>query len=167
MKIVKLSLKLLKNIIIGVLAVVLLLNIIGIVKKIFFKEQIPLVFGFGNAVILTGSMEPALASGDIVIIQRHSDYEAGDIVTYTSNTCITHRIVQKTPTGYITKGDANNTPDQEIEQSRVIGKVIKIIPKAGHAILFLQSPLGLLILISAMFAIELPILLKGKPKKSR
>lgn len=156
----KILLKICKGIIIGVLAIIILLNVTVIIKKVALNEQLPMVLGFGTAVILTGSMEPTIIPGDIVIIHNQEEYEIGDIVTYQSNSTVTHRIVEKTSDGYITQGDANNTSDGEIEQSRIIGKVLMIIPKAGNVILFFQSQLGMVVLIISLFAmIEVPRLI--------
>ena len=125
------------------------------------------MLGYGNAVIITGSMEPAIMPGDMVIVHKQSTYKPGDIVTYQGNSSpITHRILEKTPDGYITGGDANNTDDGEIARIRIIGKVVKTIPNAGNAILFLQSPIGMLILIAGLFlVIEVPKLIE-KPRRN-
>ena len=160
-KIMKPALKVGRVILIIALLVLLLFNLLGIVQRVLFKIQIPLVFGFGNAVIVTGSMEPTIVPGDIVLIQKRQNYAVGDIVTYQSASPITHRIVEKTESGYITQGDANNTRDDEIASSRIIGKVVKIIPKAGNVVLFLQNPGYLLILLLILISIfELPRLFK-------
>ena len=162
MKIVKLALKIFNIILIIVLSAVVLFNGIGIFKRLVLKEQIPLVLGYGNAVIITGSMEPEIMHGDMVIVHKQKDYEIMDIVAYQGNSRpVTHRIVGKTANGYITQGDVNNIDDGEIEHSRIIGKVIKTIPRVGSTILFLQSPLGILILIIGLFVvIEAPRLIE-------
>jgi len=147
-------LKICKIIFIGVLVVAILLNVISILKRVILKEHLSLVLGYGNAVIITGSMEPKIHIGDMVIVHGQQDYLIGDIVTYQGdNSTITHRIIEKTPNGYITQGDANNADDGEITDKQIIGKVVKIIPKAGNVILFLQSAPGVLILIVGFFAI--------------
>jgi len=135
---------------------------IYIFKRLYYKEQIPLVFGYGNAVIVTGSMEPTIRIGDIIIIHSQNEYEINDIVTYHgTNNPVTHRINEITQTGYITRGDANNASDGDIEKSRIIGKVILTVPGAGNVILFFQQPLGMMLLIIGLFAmIELPRVIK-------
>ena len=154
MKIIKLFLKTCKFIFIGILVLALLFNLTNIFKRLVLKEQMPLVLGLGTAVIITGSMEPAILPGDIVVIKEQSDYIVGDIVTYRGNSRpITHRIIEKTQGMFITQGDANNTDDGKIEQSRIIGQVIIVVPKVGHVILFFQSPLGILILMVGLFVI--------------
>ena len=157
MMIVKKTLKICRFILISVLAVILFLNVVSVVRRVVFKEQMPLIFGFGNAVIVSGSMEPTILVGDVIVIRKQNDYDVDDIVMFKANSYITHRIVERTETGYITQGDANNARDKEIEGSSVVGKVIKILPKVGNVVLFLQNPLYMAILLLLLFAaIELP-----------
>ena len=76
----------------------------------------------------TGSMENGIHIGDYVLICRKNEYVVGDIVTYRKNDYyITHRII-KSINGdkVITKGDANNVADDEIDKSAIVGKVILI-----------------------------------------
>jgi signal peptidase len=153
-KAIKLSLKVIRDILSVVLAVVLLLNLIGVFKKLVLKEDIPLVFGFGYAIILSGSMEPEFYPGDMVVIHKEAMYEAGDIVTFQqSGRPVTHRISEETTDGFITKGDFNNSADQEIvKRNQVIGKIIKVIPQAGDAVDFFQSTTGMILILLALFA---------------
>ena len=52
-------------------------------------------------------------------------YEVGNVVTYKKNGYhVTHRIIEKNGNKVITKGDANNTPDEEITIDDIVGKVI-------------------------------------------
>ncbi len=74
----------------------------------------------------TGSMEHGIHAGDYVLICEKNHYVIGDIVTYRKdNYFITHRII-KSINGdkVVTKGDANNTEDDEIDISAIEGKVI-------------------------------------------
>jgi len=157
MKAVKTAIKILKFIFIGILLLILLFNLIGIAKRIFQKDQMPLVFGFGISVVTTGSMEPTISPGDVIIIRKQNEYNVDDIVTFKNNSYITHRIVEKTADGYITKGDANNANDKEIKAEAIVGKTVKTAPLIGHLILFIKDPLRLLVLAVFLIAIfEVP-----------
>ena len=74
----------------------------------------------------TGSMEQGIHAGDYVLICEQDKYVVGDIVTYRKNDYfITHRIVKRVMGDkVITKGDANNAEDEEIDISSIEGKVI-------------------------------------------
>lgn len=161
MKIMKWFLKAGKCLFVLFILVCLAWNIVNIVQKVIFKQDIPMIFGYGTAVVLTGSMEPVIRQGDMVLVHKQLDYQTDDIVTYKENRYITHRIVKKTENGYITQGEANNTADSEIGKSQVTGKVVWIIPKAGYVIDFLKSPVGMLVLVIGLLAlIRIPDLYK-------
>ncbi len=147
-KIIKISSKLFSTLITVLLAVVLICQVYTIFTKTVLKKQYVTVFGFHSAVVLTGSMSDAINPNDIIITKSQKNYEIGDIVTYkTAGTPVTHRIIEETESGFITKGDANNTPDDEIEKESIIGKVVLVIPNAGKAIGFIKTPLGMLIIV--------------------
>ena len=75
----------------------------------------------------TGSMEDGIHAGDYVLIYRKNIYNIGDVITYKKDGYyITHRIVKKHKTGIVTKGDANNTEDDPIKVSSIVGKVILV-----------------------------------------
>lgn len=94
------------------------------------KEMIVDNFNFRFLVIKSGSMYPELNINDIVIVKKCKNYEIGDIITYDyqNKYFITHRIIEKSENGFITKGDNNNSEDLEnIKIQNVKGKVILII----------------------------------------
>lgn len=76
----------------------------------------------------TGSMEQGIHAGDYVMIFKKEKYVVGDIVTYKKdNYYITHRIIKSIDGNrVITKGDANNIEDEEININAIVGKVILI-----------------------------------------
>jgi len=104
--------------------------------------------------VYTGSMEPAIPVGSIAVI-KPADPETlkvGDIIYFKieseSATTVTHRILNITNEGYITKGDANEDPDQWIvKKENVIGKVIAVIPLIGYLGYFVRTPIGFILLI--------------------
>ena len=77
-------------------------------------------------------MSDEINIGDIVLVKLNSKYNVGDVVTYKSYShFITHRIVKIDNDKIITKGDANNTNDDPINQNQIIGKVVKRLKRAG------------------------------------
>jgi len=140
-------------------AVLLVLTILPITGK-YFKLM----------VVQSGSMEPTIKMGDVVVVKpAHStgsgqanDYKIGDIITFGAQskieTPVTHRIFNiKTVDGkpfYITKGDFNNGPDQkEISREQIIGKVVLTIPYFGYAVNLARKPLGFMTLITVPAAV--------------
>ncbi len=75
--------------------------------------------------VKTGSMEDGIHTGDYILIYKKNNYKVGDIVTFKKEGYhVTHRIIKKNGNKVITKGDANNTADEEIKVSSIVGKVI-------------------------------------------
>ena len=109
----------------------------------------PELFGWSRAVILSGSMEPSMSIGDLVIVHREKEYRVGDIVVFDSGgLSVTHRILEKAQEGFVTKGDANNVPDKELlSENHIIGRVAVVIPMVGKAVLFLKNPAGLMLIM--------------------
>lgn len=75
--------------------------------------------------VKTGSMEEGIHAGDYILIVKKNNYNVGDVVTYKKEEYhVTHRIIEKNGDKVITKGDANNAIDEEIEVSSIVGKVV-------------------------------------------
>ena len=131
------------------------LTFLGIITILLLMSVLPITGNFKIKIILSGSMEPTIKTGSIVVIKPADDYGIGDIITFQTaidKDLITHRINDIKIVGneprYITKGDANNAPDQrEIVQREVIGKLLFSIPYLGYVINFAQKPLGFSLII--------------------
>ncbi len=165
MNIIKILIKIVQRTVIVLLAVILLGNLYILAAKNFLKH--PTLFGFSSAMVLTGSMEPAISANDMIVTQKKTAYEVGDIIMFESgNILVTHRIAEKTEDSFITKGDANNVEDASpVKAEQIVGKVILIIPKAALVLEAMKTPFGLMCLILAGFLlIEIPYLVE-KPKK--
>lgn len=110
-------------------------------------------------IVLSGSMEPAVKMGSIVLIKKDQLYIKGDVVTFAPNgdvkNPVTHRISSSDDKGvyysemiYKTKGDANKTEDfQLLEKNNILGKVILTIPYLGYAVNFAKKPQGFILLV--------------------
>ncbi len=109
-KILKISFDVIFIILIVILSLYFLLRILGI-AEIY--------------VVQTGSMEDGIHTGDYILIVKQNDYKVKDVVTYKREGYhVTHRIIKKNGNKVITKGDANNVDDEEIDVSSIVGKVI-------------------------------------------
>ena len=98
-------------------------------------------FGVQPTVIYSGSMQPAIGVGDVVIISevQIDTIKEGDIIQYRSGNITIptiHRVHEIHGEGdtklFITKGDANNAPDMNpIIPDQISGKAIFTLPKIG------------------------------------
>ena len=107
-------------------------------------------------IVKSGSMEPTIRTGSIVVVKPHTSYAQGDIITFGPDTKkevpITHRIVGIQGEGaqmrFLTKGDANEDTDiKDIAPREVIGKALFSVPYLGYVIDFARKPLGFFLLI--------------------
>ncbi len=94
-------------------------------------------------VIVTGSMEPTLMRGDMVILEKvePGEIRVGDIITFIhQGVPVTHRVVEVHADGSLqTKGDANSAPDPyTVRPDQVVGRVYAKIPKLGWLVIALN-----------------------------
>lgn len=110
----------------------------------FFAGWLPL----RPVAVATGSMEPTVAVGDVVVTCPSSaeNLREGDIIRYQKGaTTVIHRIVACTQDengglAFITQGDSNNTPDADpVLPEQILGKVIFNIPKLGYLSLWMHG----------------------------
>lgn len=142
-----------------VLGILLICNVYIIAKRILTDTAQPDVFGWSWAVVVSGSMEPAVSVDDLIIVHREKDYHVGDVISYESgNVVVTHRIIEKSGNVFTTQGDANNSPDLlPVKQEQIIGKVLLTVPRAGYLIGFLQTPLGMTAMVfTGLLLVEAP-----------
>ncbi len=136
---------------------IILCNIYLAVGRQLTPNRQPTILGFSFASVLTGSMEPEICVGDIVVTHKENTYKSNDIIMFSAGkNLITHRIIEDTPTGFITKGDCNNVADEEIVSAdNIVGKVVYIIP-LNRLKRFFFSPcvIPLLLLVSAVVVIN-------------
>ena len=115
-------------------------------------QVLPMIFGKGCAVVMTGSMEPTIPVDAMIFVERANDYKVGDIVVIQEGyTLVVHRIVKIEGDMVTTKGDANNTEDEPVTMSHLRGRVTSHIPYVGNAINFMKTPLGSMMAILIAF----------------
>lgn len=103
--------------------------------------------------VSSDSMEPTLQQNDGVLLVPAGDVETGDIVTFRSEQrgrLVTHRIVDREPEGFVTKGDANPSTDQasgyaHLQRPNIVGEVLTVggtpvvLPYLGALVQLLQQ----------------------------
>lgn len=107
--------------------------------------------GIRPYVVLTGSMEPEIPVGSVCLVRSRIPFpeiRAGDIITFrdSSGAIVTHRAVRLEAGAVRTKGDANNTEDEDaVTEGSYLGKCVLAVPRLGRPIRFLRSRTGLLL----------------------
>lgn len=156
--------KLIKNIICWTLIAVLVFTLV-----LFFMSRIngstPSVFGYSIFRVSSGSMEPELMVGDIILdktVDNPEDLKVGDVITFKSSDygdlLVTHKVI-KAPyeeNGKLmlqTKGIANEVEDKPISVDNVKGIMICKVDYLDTVYNVFLSPWGLLILIALIVII--------------
>ncbi len=138
----------------------IIISVLGISKSGISFRQIPANFSSLRAYIVqSGSMEPAVKVGSLVLVNKDKQYSEGDIITFSGNkdakNVTTHRIIFKNypnginqPPVYLTKGDKNGDVDTaKITDSEIVGKVFFTIPYFGYISAFIKAPNGFILLV--------------------
>lgn len=154
----------------------------------FSKDKIPTVAGHKVLTVLSGSMEPAIHTGDVIVVRPYNqgdEIKEGDVITFRTkekaDMLITHRVmgvvsVNGTPQAYVTKGDANDSEDlSTVGKDQVVGIYQWRAPYFGYVSDFLHKPRGIilcvvlpgLILIGAEFRKIYKILAEAEAAKAK
>ena len=150
-----------KAIIYPIIILVLICNIILLVQKIITPDKIATIFGYKAFVISSGSMEPTLNIGDIVIIKetKQEQISKGNIITFRKDGYnITHRIndiIEKDGEKYYqTKGDKNTTTDADlVKYEEIEGVYVFKIDKIGSIITYAQNTTTIIIIVCVIYLI--------------
>jgi len=165
--------RLLKIVYVPIIAGIILITILAGYKKYVKHENDISILGFRQYVVATGSMEPQYNVGDMIIIKEapEENIKIGDVISYTPVNgidTITHRVVdvikENGQTYYQTKGDNNNSEDQElVNYSQVKGKLVFKISKLGTIITRMLTGTG----ITILFAIIILSYLRDRNKEEK
>ena len=111
-----------------------------------------MAFGLGTpypmATITSGSMWPALNSGDLVFMRGvdKENFKKGQVVVFSSpNGPVIHRIEEVRSDTIITRGDANINADTPVNKNDVLGAAITIgktpikIPYVGKLVMAIRG----------------------------
>lgn len=109
------------------------------------------VFPIYPSVVATGSMEPMIKAGDVILVEKIVDIEGidnlkqGDVIQFERDgILISHRIIEiiesKKGKSYRTKGDNNSGPDTELVKiEQIKGKIVHVVPKIGWPTLLIKN----------------------------
>lgn len=124
--------------------------------------SVPTLFGVQYRCVLSGSMEPEIPAGSLVISvpKKFSDISTGDDIVYKTGSYVaTHRVIEKDAERYLlkTKGIANSEPDPYVRYSNVIGVVLFSIPRAGRLLLPVGTVKGKILFTGAVLSMTLAL----------
>ena len=155
MRIVK---KILTSIIMIILCSILFVSGVILINSYIKPNEVPSFFGWKPFIVLSGTMETQIMTGDVAIVKKidANELKENDIIAFKDddNIVITHRIIEiikdeNGNTKYKTKGDNNNDEDDGFVRPEQIEGIYKFrIGKLGNLALFIQTPVGMVVCIS-------------------
>ena len=130
---------------------ILLIFFLLIISVLFvFTSQF---FGWRTEIVISGSMEPAIPTGSVVVARpiHAEEVREGDVIMFaslTGHTLTTHRVVRVEQKSdgphFTTKGDANKSPDLlAVVPSQILGIIVLSVPYLGYLISFIRTPIGI------------------------
>lgn len=122
---------------------------------------VPMLMGYQEMAVLSGSMEPELSVGSLVYVKPvdAAELNPGEICTYTlqdGETHVTHRVesIDTEAQTLVTKGDANEDADATpVAFSQVVGRVEFHIPLLGYITLNIKTPVGIMSICGVLLLI--------------
>jgi signal peptidase I len=119
-----------------------------------------LILGWSPVAISSGSMEPTIRTGDVILASEpEHPLKPGQVITFVdaarSGQLVTHRIHSVDDSGaYRTKGDANASPDSTlVAPDDVVGRGRVLVPMAGLPRMWFDTQPGLLAVVAGTTAV--------------
>ena len=139
------------------LVMIFVVNATMIVKSYIHPDKIPDFLGYKPFIVLSGSMEPAIQTGDLIVTRSVAPekIQVGDVISFREeeNVVVSHRVTEIDHEGglsFLTKGDANvGTDPGKVEPEQIEGLFKWRVAGVGRFAIFLQTPVGMLIFIVA------------------
>ena len=132
--------------------------IILLVLALLLPLTVPRFLGYRVYNVVSGSMEPAIPRGSIVLVRPESwsEIREGDVIAFgRAESVVTHRVIEvrSSDMEFITKGDANEEADmQAVPFASLIGRVERYYPSVGAIAAVVSSPQGKLYLLAVLSA---------------
>lgn len=158
------------NLINVLLAVVIVVSLLILLTTVITpRGQVPNIAGVSVFIVLTGSMEPEIATDSLIATVKTppEELKIGDIISFyftvSGETAVnTHRIIEITEKdgvySFRTRGDANQSEDpNEVSQTQLIGRVVFSSYFIGRVISFLRQKYVFMALILIPLAVVIVV----------
>lgn len=145
--------KIIKSLIWILLSLIVLFNIYNFINLNILKKDLSTIGGYTYLEVVSGSMEPTIKIGDLILINTNIDnydYHVDDIITFRdeAGSLVTHRIIKVEENTVVTQGDANNATDGDILKKDIVGIYVKKFVAIGSLLNSLKNPVILVIILT-------------------
>lgn len=134
---------------------ILIVNITLIIRSYTNADKVPTIGGYCPLIVLSGSMEPMIHTGDLIICKQidAEQVKVDDVIAFfdpESNSCsvLTHKVIEvledNGKLSFRTEGVANNTEDRvAVSADKLVGIYTgKRIAGSGDVAMFMQTTGG-------------------------
>ena len=150
-----------------ILITILFINCFLIVKGIANKNEVPSIGGNAPLIVLTGSMDPTIKAGDLIVTKKvdAKDVKVDDVISFfdpegNGSSIVTHRVIGieiDETSGEIffrTQGDNNDIADMTpVPEKNLVGRWEGTrFWGLGYVVLFTQSTVGIIVIIAVIVA---------------
>jgi signal peptidase len=133
-------------------------TLVGWAVGMLIAVVLPFAVGMRSLSVMSGSMEPAIHTGDVIVDQwiHPSDARVGDAISFNDpsrgNIVLTHRVTsmraRSDGVDFVTRGDANTGVERwSAPAMGRIGRVAYRVPHAGYLMVFTRTPVGKLLFL--------------------
>ena len=148
-----------------ILIPILFINCFLIVKGIANKNEVPSIGGNTPLIVLTGSMDPTIKAGDLIVTKKIAakDVKVDDVISFfdpegNGSSIVTHRVIGieiDETSGEIffrTQGDNNDIADMTpVSEKNLVGRWEGTrFWGLGYVVLFTQSTVGIIVIIAVI-----------------
>lgn len=138
------------------LSMIVIIALIIITAQSKFTGNEPRILGHRIYIVDSGSMSPTINVDSMILVKelKPTEIKVGDVITYyghNKESRVTHRVtgIENNGESFITQGDANGIADpMPLEGDKIIGKMVFKVPVIGKILRFLNTQLGMGILIT-------------------
>lgn len=146
----------LSSIVLVILTPILIVSLVIIINSYTKPDEIPSFLGWKPFIVLSGSMETEIYSGDIAVVKEVdiNEINKNDIIAFKDgNVVITHRVIdiieENGTIKYKTKGDNNNVEDNGYVLAEQVEGIYQFkIRRLGNFAMFAQTPIGMIVCLS-------------------
>ena len=150
-----------------ILIPILFINCFFIVLVIANKNEVPSIGGNAPLIVLTGSMDPTIKAGDLIVTKKidAKDVKVDDVISFfdpegNGSSIVTHRVIGieiDETSGEIffrTQGDNNDIADMTpVPERNLVGRWEGTrFWGLGYVVLFTQSTVGIIVIIAVIVA---------------
>jgi signal peptidase len=158
------------NIILGI-SIILLLQAAATV--LFFRSEDAFFLSYKPFIVAGDSMSPSIKKYAFVLVKNggYNNLSVGDVIAFKAKQIggqtALHRIIDVTPDGFVTKGDATRVKDEQfVTEDNFLGREVWYTNLTAELVPMLQTTRGVIsVILTLCLLIVIPVIIKMTVRK--